>query len=264
MDDVDDMEELLPAVRVGNDVEVDVEAERVETGYDEAHPPPQLSNGLMKITCDNMNKLKLNDQPSMPLGGRPSSDGNMIRPMEHTKRHIRIAEWRTLFITAMSEGQPLSCAKDFEFGKSESVDSAALRDNIWNALHIMDDHARGPGSYRKTVPVINGHQEAEEYLGRVGISLSEPSTVEAVLNMQNVEATGPSNISSDFLFREEKDSSKGDGSGGRHGVRGLFAIEDTEDRDADGISLAKGSSLTQETCPCPKFHPSRASSSSPT
>ncbi|KAF2502761.1 hypothetical protein BU16DRAFT_554802 [Lophium mytilinum] len=107
-------------------------------------------------------------------------------------RHIRITEWRTIFTTAMSEGHPLSCAKDFEFGKSESVDRAALGDKIWNALHIMDDHPRGSRSYRKIVLVINGHQEAGEYLGRVGITLSELSTVEAVLNLQDLEAAvGP-------------------------------------------------------------------------
>ncbi|KAF2805075.1 uncharacterized protein BDZ99DRAFT_112614 [Mytilinidion resinicola] len=107
-------------------------------------------------------------------------------------RHIRIAEWRTLFTTATSQGHPLSCAKDFEFGKSESVDGTALRDKIWKALHIMDGHSRGSGTHRKVVLVINGHQEADEYLGRVGLSLSELSTIETVLNVQKMETTvGP-------------------------------------------------------------------------
>ncbi|KAF2492217.1 hypothetical protein BU16DRAFT_542126 [Lophium mytilinum] len=39
-DDFDDVEELPPADRVEDDIEVDVEAEPIETEYVEAHPPP--------------------------------------------------------------------------------------------------------------------------------------------------------------------------------------------------------------------------------
>jgi hypothetical protein len=105
-------------------------------------------------------------------------------------RHIRISEWRTLFSTATSHGLPLSCAKDFEFGKTESVNETSLKDKLWSAFHIVDNlnGNRGPGPYRKVALVTHGHDNnAEEYLGKVGLSLSQLPTIETIFNTRTIE-----------------------------------------------------------------------------